>query len=88
MEDNIIDNGIKNVLQQLSEKRLSHPNITKMWREYIVKKVGKLNLTIDQCQDAINIMNETPDISQINILALYNIAYLLNMDEDLNIAEH
>jgi hypothetical protein len=88
MDHDIIDNNIKNVLRQLSEKSVSHPNITKMWREYIVKKVDKLNLTIRQCECAINMMNETADISQTNILALYNIVYLLNMDDDLNIVEH
>ena len=76
-----MDNDIINVLQQLTEKSLSHPNITELWREYIVKKVLKLGSTIQHCQDAIDKMDETPDLSQTNILTLYNLAYILNIDE-------
>lgn len=76
-----MDNDIINVLRQLTEKGLSHPNITELWREYIVKKVLKLGSTIQHCQDAIDKMDETPDLSQTNILTLYNLAYILNIDE-------
>jgi hypothetical protein len=76
-----MDDDIMNIFQQLTEKGLSHPNITELWREYIVKKVLKLGSTIQHCQEAIDKMDETPDLSQTNILALYNLAYILNIDE-------
>jgi|TARA_B100000795_G_scaffold168307_1_gene126739 hypothetical protein len=76
-----MDNNITNILERLSEKRLTHPNIVEIWREYIDKKVTKLNLTIQQCLEAIKLMDDIPDISQSNILALYNLTHLLNIDD-------
>jgi hypothetical protein len=76
-----MDNNITNILERLSEKGLTHPNIVEIWREYIDKKVTKLNLTIQQCLEAIKLMDDIPDISQSNILALYNLTHLLNIDD-------
>jgi hypothetical protein len=76
-----MDNNITNILECLSEKSLTHPNIAGIWREYIGKKVIKLNLTIQHCLEAIRLMDDIPDISQTDILALYNLTHLLNIDD-------
>ena len=79
MEAQLID--IKNTLKNYEN---THPNLSKLWREYIDVKVKKLEQTILECENAIDLMKTRDDISVENMSTLYLFSLLNNNDLNVN----
>jgi len=77
-----LDSIIQECLALLEKKVNTHPNVTKMWKEYLVNKVTTGKVTeedIYDCQVAIEAMNTMSDI-QPEMLLL--IKFMLRVNDD------
>jgi len=64
----ILEIGLQN---KLDEYRDSHPNLVKLWKEYIkVKRISYLKSIVD-CEDMITNLTISRDISPETIVMLY-----------------
>ena len=64
----ILEIGLQN---RLDEYRDSHPNLVKLWKEYIkVKRISYLKSIVD-CEDMITNLTISRDISPETIVMLY-----------------
>ena len=75
MEAQLID--IKNSLKKYEN---THPNLSKLWREYINVQVKKLEQTLLECENVIDLMKTRDDVSVENITTLYLFSLLSNND--------
>ncbi len=69
------------VERQLENYSNSHPNLTNLWREYIIIKLQNLETSLIQCKQALDSMQNNTDITNENILALYLVTLVNNLDE-------
>jgi len=77
-----LDIIVQECLALLEKKVNTHPNVTKMWKEYLLNKVTTGKATeedIYDCQVAIDAMNTMPDI-QPEMLLL--IKFMLRVNDD------
>lgn len=64
---------------KFNEHNNTHPNVTNVWNSYLDIRVNRLVDTLNECDTLINkIDNGSPDISQSEIISLYNIYAILN----------
>ena len=64
----ILEIGLQNRLNEYSD---SHPNLVKLWKEYIkVKRISYLKSIVD-CEDMITNLTTSRDISPDTIVMLY-----------------
>ena len=72
---------VAHIEQQLDNYSVSHPNLTNLWREYIIIKLQNLETSLIQCKQALDSMQNNTDITNENILALYLVTLVNNEDE-------
>lgn len=78
MEDNLnMEDKLNNILQILKEKKEKYPNITTLWKDFIIVQYKQLTTTLNQCTELFsNIENNIEtDIDQKTILLLYLLKY-------------
>jgi len=81
MEDNF-----NNILQILEEKKDKYPNLTTLWKSFLVKQYKQLTDTLNECKELFsNIENNIQtDMDQKTILLLYLLKYNLFFQEHDN----
>ena len=70
-DDNLFYYGI---LSRLSQQTSTHPNISKLWIRQLIKTP-----TLQTCQEAVNalvLMREKSDLTNMQIAALYALVYV------------
>lgn len=77
-----MNNEVTNILSRLETFKDSHPNIYKLWREYIQKKSNNLKLTITACNNTLNLIN-SDNINDLDLDTVATLFLLMNID-DLN----
>ena len=75
-EDNkSIDNLITDLLERIDlNYSKTHPNISNLWREYIIKKYNSLSNDIIECNKLLDNLLDKDDISISHIM----IAFIIN----------
>ena len=76
-----MEREITSLLSRLDEHKKSHPNISSLWREYIIKKHASIKESIITCNNVLEILQHNPDLTTSNIITLYAISLLLNNRE-------
>jgi hypothetical protein len=79
-----MDDQLKDIRDALKNCEETHPNLSKIWRDYINIKVKKLEHAINECKNVMISMETQNDLSLENISTLYFIALLNN--NDLNVS--
>ena len=70
---------IENIKVKFNEHNNTHPNVTKLWNNYLDIRINKLVNTLNECERLIDkIDNGSPDISESQIISLYNVYTILN----------
>ena len=64
---------IYELIQELSQYKCTHPNISLLWENYMTIKLKGMRDAITDCKDMIDKMENTHYISSADILSLYNI---------------
>ena len=63
---------MENLLEKLGEKENKYPNIVTLWKTILNYKKESLELTIKQCQNMLNnIENMNNDLTKEQIILLY-----------------
>lgn len=61
-------------LTMLNDKQSTHPNLTKMWIEYLSNKCqcnnGLTNKDMSDCMNALELMNTITDITDLQVQTL------------------
>ena len=65
-----LETKIRIVLENLEDYSESHPIIYSMWKKYIHKKVLSIEETLDNCEKAMESMNNSTDVTFENLLLL------------------
>lgn len=78
-----MDGQLEDIREALKNCEGTHPNLSKIWRDYINIKVKKLEHAINECKSVMISMETQNDLTLENISALYLIALLNN--NDLNV---
>ena len=71
---------IRTVLEKLEDYSETHPIIYSMWKKYIHKKVISIEETLDNCERAMESMNNSTDVTFENLLLLQSM-FNLNATE-------
>lgn len=64
-------NEINNILEKLKNKENTHPNMSKIWINYINIKKKRLEEALKLAEDSLSLMDNTLDLSQENLLFLF-----------------
>ena len=73
VDDNDVLSKYQQCLTLLNDKQLTHPNITKMWINYLSNKYHSNKMCekdILDCMNAIEIMNSISDINDLQVRTL------------------
>ena len=77
-----MNNEVTNILSRLEIIKETHPNIYKLWREYIQKKSNNLKQTITACKNTLNLIN-AENINDLDLDTIAAVFLIMNID-DLN----
>lgn len=69
--NNTLDNALNNTIRKLDAISISHPNLSAVWKSYLLKKYNDLLKDIQQCNRAFDDDGgETGDMPLLSILLL------------------
>lgn len=73
MKNNKIDNKIDIILSLLDSKKKKYPNLTSLWKYYIINKLKQFDKELDNCLHIFNTIeqNSNNDIDIDTICFLY-----------------
>lgn len=78
MSDIQIDKNINSIIQNINTNYIhSHPNLARVWKEYLLKKTNNLLKDIQQCNDVLNDMHQT-NVQDIDIKTIMTLSILFN----------
>ena len=61
---------IDNLIEQFYLKQETHPELSKLWINYLILKKNKLNNLINQAENTLEKLSYTNDISKETILTM------------------
>ena len=65
-----MENKLDKILDMLDNNK-THPNLAKVWKNYLLLKKNKLDLLLNQCEEIFNSdITITKDLTNENILTL------------------
>ena len=71
MEINIEIDKLINKLDTIYKE--SHPNISNLWKKIIIKRYDSLVCNINKCNELLNILDHSADLSYMEMLTMYNV---------------
>ncbi|MBN20784.1 MAG: hypothetical protein CL678_05785 [Bdellovibrionaceae bacterium] len=74
----MIDNKISNILSLLDAKKSTHPNLSSVWKYYIINKLEQFNKELDNGLHIFNTIEQNSN-NDIDIQAVYFLYLLLRV---------
>ena len=77
-----VDKRLLAVLEKLDQACATHPNVSIVWRSYLLQKTRRLEADIEKCEHLLdNLLSEMADIPLTTLLLLGHIPLTLNNDD-------
>lgn len=73
MSFNNIDTNLNDTIKKIESKYINtHPNLSKVWREYLINKKKRLLNDINECNKIFKLLDSHGDIDENILLTLYS----------------
>ncbi len=70
----MLDQNFNDTIENINSKYINtHPNLSKLWREYLINKKNRLLNDINECNKILKLLDSQDDIDENMLLTLYSL---------------